>query len=598
MASDHGQHAHHLEEFGAAEVKHTDKPESPSTIDQYSPLAATANRLRKRLFQERQLQQHFEGNVLFRTMSSRTVTQDELFLDLIIVANIAAIGHELRESFQGWKEFEKFFLLFGAVYSVWRGLVSFWNLWASTSDYNDKWFVYFVFTMLTFIGVGAHGAFTVARPFVAVGAFLGTAIPWGLSAYFSSREQLLKGKDNVVNNGVLTGVVQTMLAVPYLVACFVQNERAVKILFWIPVISQPVVSILTWKVFRFFHRNRPNRTTHAVNIELMVEKFEVLTLIVLGEALLAILFDAAVYILEPNARVGVMYAAVLGATAIVASFQTIYMNIDNKILRGGKHAIRHNSYAGFLWTFLHFPYHLCLVLFGTALGLLLRDVIITPKPPAATAASVAHFATDVVVRAAKKASSGSPYFGASQRWLFSGGWAGTMLLSGLLSLIHSLGPRDFTRRTRVLLRSIVAIGLGVGMPFTNVSAGVYLSVHTFVTGFFSMVEFILVNMDSVHMFRKLVTKKQNLGDSEDTEIYRDSIDDEDTDEEDDKGDSNENVDGKEAEVPASADPEAQEARVNECGARRKRRARMLSRGRNRLVQISCDNWKKNCADTI
>ncbi len=520
-------------------------------------------------------------------------------MDLIIVANIAAIGHELRESFNGWYEFEKFFLLFGAVYSSWRGLVFYWNLWSSTGDLYDKTFLYFEFTMLTAIGIGAHGAFTVARPYVAGGAFLGTAIPWLLSAYFSKKEQLLKGKDNVVNHGVLTAVFQIICSLPYLIACFIKNERVVRILFWIPATSQIVVSLFIMKIFRYLHRDRPNRTTFAVNIELMVEKYEVLSLIVLGEALLAILFDAAVYIMNEKANVGQMYAAVLGATALVASFETLYMNVDNKILREGKHAIRHNAFSGFFWSAIHLPYHVCLVLFGTALGLLFRDIIVTPSDTKSKY-EAAEAAVHALVRAAAPKESSGPQFGTIQRWLFSIGWAGSLLFSGILSLTHGLGPRDFTRRARVLIRSCVALSLGVGMPFTDLTAGQYLAVHAVITMFIASIEFMLVNMDSVNLLRKHRSNKKDSSNIHEDD-FRDSIDDEeDTDEEyeGEHSESNPLSPNAQPEEPAAADPESQAARNNECRAVRRRLTRMKSRGRNRLVQVNMNDNKNNCADTI
>lgn len=200
------KHPEHIEEFGnVSNAVHVPKVPESATGKQ-------TNRLGKRLFRRHRLQQHFAGETLYRTIGHRKVSTDELFLDLIVVANFAALGHELRVSFQGWNEIEKFLLLFGAVYGIWRSLTFYWNLWESHQDVYHKLFVYAVFTMLTGVGIGAHGAFSKCLPWVAGAAFAGNVIPWGLSAYHSQREELLMGNDNVINNGLLMSIVQSICA--------------------------------------------------------------------------------------------------------------------------------------------------------------------------------------------------------------------------------------------------------------------------------------------------------------------------------------------------------------------------------------------------
>lgn len=85
--SGHGA-AHHIEEFGEVDnIVHQEK-DVGSAVASISVLGARyARRLRKRVLRKRHLQQHFEGETLYRTIATRTVSQDELFLDLIIVAN-------------------------------------------------------------------------------------------------------------------------------------------------------------------------------------------------------------------------------------------------------------------------------------------------------------------------------------------------------------------------------------------------------------------------------------------------------------------------------------------------------------------------------
>lgn len=278
MASPRGSLTHHEEEhgvvLGGVHQYDPDGNDLKSAIGSVSDVVMQAKRLKRRLFKPRRLKQYFRGQELYRTEKPRPIQTDELFLDLIIVANIAAIGHELRETFKGWFEIEKFFLLFSAILSVWRAVLLYWNLFGSEKDVYDKLFVWLVFTLLTFIGAGAHNAFDKAQPYVALASFFGTLIPWVLTAYFSYKEDLLNSKQNLVNHGVLTAVVQTLTALPYFAATFVSSPRATKILFWIPPLLQIVSSTIVFRLFRYIHRKpeHQDRTAFAVHIDLMIEK--------------------------------------------------------------------------------------------------------------------------------------------------------------------------------------------------------------------------------------------------------------------------------------------------------------------------------------
>lgn len=597
--SEHNTHAsaHHVEEFGDVNfVSKEAPPDDGSAVRSLSALPSHLRRLRRRLVRKRQLQQHFVGDTLYRTAGMRTVSQDELFLDLIIVAAVAGIGHELRETFTGWPELEKFLLLFGAVYSSWRALVIYWNLWGVSGDMGDKFVVYLTFTLLTAIGAGAHAAFTAARPYVAVASFFATAIPLAFNIVFAMKEPLLNAKNNVINQSAFFSGCQMVSTVPYLAAAFVPSARAARILFWIPPFAQVVTTFVAVKAFRYLHRDVENYTRFAVNIELMAEKYEVLTLIVLGESLLAILFEAAKFILKDTARVGLLFAAVIGATALVYSLQTLYVNVDNKIVKGGKHAIRHNSMLGFLWGTIHQPYHICLVLLATGIGILFRDIIVKPgavtssaKAVAPAAETAAHF---VVRAAAASDKGGGPEFERAERWLFSVGWGGSMFLSAMLAATHAKGPRDSTKNARLVFRAGLAIALGVGMPFAKITAGGYLLVHALMTAVVVFVEFILVQSDSINIIRRL-----RLGARPEPDTPVDSYDDDSYSDSEDDLKELEGDDGPvkpDTQNPASPDPEAQEARSTECRAAHALRCRMRQRGRHQMEKVEASDKRRQC----
>ena len=183
---------------------------------------------------------------------------------IVIMPLVAAIGHELRGSFEGWAEVEKFLLLFGAIMVSLRSLIYFWNLWGSYGDVFDKVGVYITYTALTGIGIGAHSAFTDARRYVAVACFLSSAVPTMSNMRVSAKDPLMRNKNNYINQNVYTCLVQMFFALFYLAAAFVDSERIARILYWVPLVAHLVSFYPVAAFYRFLHRNRQGATRIAV----------------------------------------------------------------------------------------------------------------------------------------------------------------------------------------------------------------------------------------------------------------------------------------------------------------------------------------------
>lgn len=186
-----------------------------------------------------------------------------------------------------------------------------------------------------------------------------------------------------------------------------------------------------------------------------------------------------------------MYASAVAATLTLYSLQTLYVQIDSPIQKGGAHAIRHNAYAGFSWNFLHMPYHFFLILFATGLSISFRDVAILPV----------ESAVEAVVRAKSDAAAGAAQFSRNARWIFSTGWGGAVICSGLLGALHRPGPRAATKLHRIIIRCAIATGLMVGLPFSDVSAGWYQGITAMVSAAMSLTEYLFVQMDRIGFFR-------------------------------------------------------------------------------------------------
>lgn len=531
--------AHHISEFGAVEdLVHIEAQARPSHEDEQpvppvthrDPLATKERffRLRRRLFHERHIHQYWQGETLFRTAGNRSIGPDELFLDLVIVGGIAALGHELRETFSGWRDVEKFLVLFGALIVSWRSVVFLWNLWGVSSDLIDKFGIYLIFTCLTFISLGAHGAFDDGvRPYVAVAAFLASAIPTTTALIWGLREPLLKTKQGP-SSLTVTCVSSLIGASPYLAAAFVDSDRVSRILFWVALGAHLSTFFSSGYITKLLAPNTEKQTRVAVSIELFVEKYEVLTMIVLGESVLGILFEGALVVTKEGVRLRHLFGSAAIATAMLYSLQTLYNNVDSPISRGGKHAIRYKKNHGLVWSVLHVPYHAALVLFATGLGIAIRDIAIKPKTSTAEEA-VAHV-IDVVIR---EADSGHKRgFDYKARWLFSAGWGASLILSGLIGSCHLAGPRAATKRWRLVIRSLIAIALMFGMPFADVSAEIFLHVFGTVLVLIALSEYILVQMDNMGFFRSENTVFSSSADALEKEMvtFGDERDSDDSDE--------------------------------------------------------------------
>lgn len=505
---------HHVEEFGEVreDIVHLDNVHHGEEAVPVAPICRKDKlawherfaRLRGRLFAERHLMQYFYNDTLYRTDGHRRVGPDELFLDLVIVGGIAALGHELREMYSGWRDVEKFILLFSALYSSWRTVVMLWNLWDLRSDLIDKAGIYLVFFSLTGIALGAHGAFLDGvRPYVAISAFTATALPSFGMLFWSLREPLLKNPQNYVNQIVVMSLGNIIGVLPYFAAAFVGTDRATRILYWVPFIWQFFVTFLTGSTYRFLHRNRPGHTRLALAIELITEKYEVLTMIVLGESVLGLLFEGAFLVTADGARVGHLYAGAAAGTAMLYALQTLYVNVDSDIVKGGVHAVRYKGLYGILWGQIHTIYHIALVLFATGLGIAMRDIAVPPEAGGSGAAEAARFLMRVGAREAEEGSvqEGIAKFGTEQRWLFSVGWGASMLISGLIGALHYGGPRSATKKYRLVVRFNVVLGIMFGMPNADISAGGFLAVYTVALLVIAITEYVCLQMDRLGFFR-------------------------------------------------------------------------------------------------
>lgn len=487
-------------------------------------------RVRRGLLRPRHLRQYIQDGTLVREHATRTAGPAELFFDLIIVSTLAALGHQLRVKFGDSGDLQKIFLLFTVVWFSWRDTVYLVNVLGSESDLWESTCTLVVMLPLTGIGVGSHDLFTTTSSWVSASCFL-TFVFIVVGMLLASRAQpppveeaepaadpnfdpsALSDMSSSVDPAapatatfpylVVSAALAAVASLPYLAAAFVSSKKAIVALLWVGVaLNFPRESLMQVLASRRV-RKRRNLVIPAVNIEALSERYALLTLIVTGESLLSILFEASSVLTADDGRVSVarLYVASALGLTIAYSFYTWYFSTDNAPpLPHGRHAIRFHRSTAILWTHLHLFYHAAILFTATGVGLAVRTAALI-APPASGSSSVALAAT---VRAGAGASP-TQAFGSAARWATAISWAATAILSALMGAVHQGGPRAFTRRLRLPLRTVGAAGVAVTpglLPEDRLGPLAFLGVLAGVGLGGSVLEQVAVAADRVGYFRR------------------------------------------------------------------------------------------------
>lgn len=503
--------APHQEEFGHVEdlvhIQHHDtlrhglnvntkSQSNPENGQKDSP--STSSLIRRRLFGRRHLMQYFHDEVLYRTAELRKITPNELFLDLVIVGNVGELGEHFRLHFNGWKDVEQLILLFAVLYHSWWSLLLLWNTFGLKGDFFDKISIFVAFFSLTGVALGASSAFEgLIGRFVSIFSFTSIAAPSICMLIWAKKEPLLRNTVNLINQISLIASVSLVSSLPYFVSIFFASDSISRALFWVPLTFNLFSSFFTASFYSWIHRDRKDATRLAIAIELYSEKYTVLTMIFLGESVLAIVFEIAKLLALPGANVGALYGSAACAGIILYSLQTLYTDIDNHIHQEGTHAIRSGKLTAVLWEQLHKFYHFCLVLLSAGLGIAFDDIFETTKLLSSSSdlTEGIHVAVLDVIRKGNEID--TPSLDSKRRWVFTIGWGGAILLSMAIGLVHSKGRHEVTRKLRYLVRFVVTTSVMVVLPFINISGFPLLGIYTVVAAILAVFEFTCVEYEKV-----------------------------------------------------------------------------------------------------
>lgn len=109
----------------------------------------------------------------------------------------------------------------------------------------------------------------------------------------------------------------------------------------------------------------------AINIEHHVERYGLLTLIVIGEVVVGFLWESKSPVLSES------YLATIFGILIAISLQWIYFSID-----AGKkhiHAVRRSPITALIWQVIHFPLHYCIISVGSIMNAIVTEFVAEDK---------------------------------------------------------------------------------------------------------------------------------------------------------------------------------------------------------------------------
>ncbi|KAG0649315.1 hypothetical protein D0Z07_4599 [Hyphodiscus hymeniophilus] len=396
------------------------------------------------------VRQYFHKGLLWRSKKSGEVASFELFVDLLYVGVIAAIGDSASER-ATIASLLHYILTYTMSARMWADITNM-NNWFETGDVIQR--VCIMFILLCILGFTTNVANAFESSYTAMVAFyLGERLLQG--CYFLWTAALVPTIRGVMI--LQTGVILTTTAI-WITS--IHTDYPGRLGLMIPAVFLDLFgSMAVTFVMRAFqqYNESDSRTcfarimrglaTHfeffpAFNIEHRVERNNTFMTLVFGYSVLAILYQNRFSVFASNAIFG------KAALSLIQAFCFNWMYFEIDLLNMKVHAIRRHYFSAWLWIFGHLPF---------AMGYTL----------AATALSKIVLAHDCSV--ADQISLGEPYDMSSLaqvstglRWYYCGGLCVALSFSGIISFSHLYHVADGTRlnrKWRLTVRFIAALAI-------------------------------------------------------------------------------------------------------------------------------------------
>ncbi|KAI8813990.1 bacterial low temperature requirement A protein-domain-containing protein [Cladochytrium replicatum] len=304
--------------------------------------------------------QFFIGDVLHRERGARKVTWDELFMDLAFVAVINSIGHVLKVPTLTLTIFSQFLLNIIPAFLLW----SYANLFSNRLGADNFTYRIFIWLQMLFVtGLGISSAHVWDPDPEQNTAFVYTMIfivARGTYIIFMGALYYYVPKFAPSNHNVVFSV---LFPTAFWIASLFTSMDDRYWLWWAAFIVE--ISMLygglqiATKVFKVKYR-------FALNIEHYSERYGLLTLIVLGEIVVSLLWDSS----SPKFTLG--YLATAFGLLIAIAFQWIYFAFEGN--HHYVHALRRSFYTAIWWQLFHLPMQIAMVANGVTMAKLIIKV--------------------------------------------------------------------------------------------------------------------------------------------------------------------------------------------------------------------------------
>lgn len=256
-------------------------------------------------------------------------------------------------------------------------------------------------------------------------------------------------------------------AVPYLVAVFAPSG-ATRGLFWAAIGCQLGRSLMYSEFLKFTHVRKAHVRIPAVDVHSLAERYGLITLITFGETFVSTLVEGNRVFQENEARDPVIALSVAAAVLIVYSVHGFYFDIDGRLTREDTHALHRGRFHGVMWTLLHYPLHVGLILAESALGIMVEVVGEVDHNKADDAGEALERVLLSIASRSSEAGEAAERLGyptRNQVWLLCGSWGLALSSLVLISLMH-----DKKRRLRapqllgIATRCVVAVLMYTAVP--------------------------------------------------------------------------------------------------------------------------------------
>ncbi|RKO89499.1 bacterial low temperature requirement A protein-domain-containing protein [Blyttiomyces helicus] len=348
--------------------------------------------------------QYFVDDVLHRESKARKTTWDELFLDLVFVAAINRVGTILKTNDVDGALVNQFAITFippnppdlppsrpPQIWKAWQTIQAYTNRFGS-SDFLSKLMLWLHTLLIAALGITSENVYTSPDSENTSRLFAGTVVAIGVLDIVA-HARVLVFYPEFTGSMIMFMVGHMFERAPFAISMAV-DEKWHTMLWWLAIGLDYFGRVVLLLFYRYVYHPKI-----AVNIEHAAERLGLLTLIMLGEVVVSILWDST------DEQISKGYIATMLGLIIAISFQWLYYNVDGSFFY--THALRRSVLHGIIWSQLHLPLHICVIAGGAALYVLIQ---LTADPTASPSALI--------------------------RWLFLGGFGIAMFILALIGLTH------------------------------------------------------------------------------------------------------------------------------------------------------------------